>query len=260
VRNMQNTSAILMGSQDELTAAIDQSSAPSAAPSGAMTEVAVLAGQTEPSGDGAALPPGLQTAEPAMEQPTVETQRPGRGPGSRTATQRPPTCQMVEVELGEIYDEHALVAEVREESGVVLRELKVRTMTKPGLMSLAGHSPLHVVKKAGKLYCIGGLRFFRLLKYDLPASTQLRVILQEGLSDKKLRIQIYFDLFAMPIIAGVDMRDRRDLGKLLESPQAMELFGHAFGCSDSKGLAKILGCDSRTLGKAERDTHSSETK
>jgi hypothetical protein len=242
VRNMQNTSAILMESQDELTATIDQSSAPSAAPSGAMTEVAVLAGQTEPSGDGAALPPGPQTAEPAMEQPTVETQRPGRGPGSRTATQRPPTCQMVEVELGEIYDEHALVAEVREESGVVLRELKVRTMTKPGLMSLAGHSPLHVVKKAGKLYCIGGLRFFRLLKYDLPASTQLRV------------------MFAMPIIAGVDMRDRRDLGKLLESPQAMELFGHAFGCSDSKGLAKILGCDSRTLGKAERDTHSSETK
>jgi hypothetical protein len=196
------------------------------------------------------------TPHSEARETTIIQETPRRRQGSSTATPKPPACQMIEVELGEIYDLHPLVGEVREEAGVAFRELPVRTITKPALMNLAAHSPLHVVKKAGKLYCIGGLRFFRLLKYDLPASTQLRVILQEGISDKKLRSQIYFDLFAMPIIAGVDMRDRRDLGKLWESPQAMELFGQAFGCRDSKGLAKVLGCDARTLEKEHRDTQS----
>jgi hypothetical protein len=243
--------------QEDLAPTIDQESVPATTRSETTNDSTDLGDATgRPDGRGS-LPPEPDASQPSMEPQAQEARPSRRGPGSRTGSQRLSTCQMVELELGEIYDEHALVREIREESGVALRELPVRTVTKPGLMSLAEHFPLHVIKRDNKYYCIGGLRFFRLFRYDLPASTPLHIILQEGLSDRKLRSQIYFDLFAMPIISGLNMKDRRDLGALWRSPRGMELFNQAFGCSDSKGLAKILGCDSRTLKKGERETHSS---
>jgi len=167
------------------------------------------------------------------------------------------TYQMLELERGNIYDEHPLVGKIRDEFKIALRELPVSIITSAGLVSLAKHFPLRVVSKDDKYYCIGGLRLYRLLRYDVSARTHLHVIQQGGLSENEIRSHIYFDLLAMPIINGLSWKDRSSLSSIWKTEKGKAFFSQAFGSDDSEGLAKILGCDSRTLKKEKIETPSS---
>lgn len=267
---MTNT---LIDGQEDLAATADPESAPTTTDA-EKPETAELSAAAERSDDTMSPPTEPDASHPSIEAPAKESRGSRRKPGSKAASQRLPECQMVELELHDIYDEHPLVDELREEAKVTpeelsakkavpgespakkvaLRELPVQTITKAGLITLAEHSPLHVTLENNKYYCIGGLKFFRLFKHDLPAGTRLHVIRQDGLSDKQLKTQIYFDLFAMPVFCGLNMNDRKVLSALLRTKRGMELFNQAFGSDDTKQLAKILGCDSRTLKKGEIET------
>ena len=158
----------------------------------------------------------------------------------------------MELEIGAIYGEHPQVDKVRDEAGVQLRELTITVLSRIGLMELATHLPLHVVQESGKYYCIGGLRFFRLIKYGLPADNVVPVFLYGGLNAKRLRSHILFDLFVVPALASLDMHDRRSLHEIWTKLGKEELFERALGYKSGEALAKLLNYELRKTGKASK--------
>jgi hypothetical protein len=169
--------------------------------------------------------------------------------GSR---RRSSPSQLMELEIGAIYGEHPQVDKVRNEAGVQLRELTTTVLSRIGLMELATHLPLHVVQESGKYYCIGGLRFFRLIKYGLPADSVVPVFLYGGLNAKRLRSHLLFDLYVVPALASLDRHDRQSLHQIWTKFGKEELFERALGCKSGEALAKLLNCEFRKTGKASK--------
>jgi hypothetical protein len=169
--------------------------------------------------------------------------------GSR---RRSSPSQLMELEIGAIYGEHPQVDKVRNEAGVQLRELTTTVLSRTGLMELTTHLPLHVVQESGKYYCIGGLRFFRLIQYGLPADSVVPVFLYGGLNAKKLRGHILFDLFVVPALASLDRHDRRSLHEIWTKFGKEELFERALGYKSGEALAKLLNCEFRKTEKARK--------
>ena len=178
---------------------------------------------------------------------------------AKVSKRTPFAFQLQGLELGAIYGEHPLVEEIRNEPLVSLRELPTSVISKFGLMELATHQPLHVVQEQGKYYCIGGLKFFRLIKYDLPAGRTLPVFLYMGLNKRALRSHILFDLFMMPALASLDMHDRRTLNEIWTKFEKEDPFRHALGCKIGEAFSKLLNCDLRT-GKARSESRRSKSE
>jgi hypothetical protein len=181
-----------------------------------------------------------------------------RGASKAKASKRTPLAfQLHELELGAIYGEHPLVEDIRNEPSVSLRELPTSVISKSGLMELATHQPLHVVQEHEKFYCVGGLKFFRLIKYDLPPDRTLPVFLYTGLSKRALRSHILFDLFMIPALASLDMHDRRTLNEIWTRFAKEEPFERALKCEIGEAFKKLLNCDLRT-GKARSESRRSK--
>jgi hypothetical protein len=181
-----------------------------------------------------------------------------RGASKAKASKRTPLAfQLHELELGAIYGEHPLVEDIRNEPSVSLRELPTYVISKSGLMELATHQPLHVVQEHEKFYCVGGLKFFRLIKYDLPPDRTLPVFLYTGLNKRALRSHILFDLFMIPALASLDMHDRRTLNEIWTRFAKEEPFERALKCEIGDALKKLLNCDLRT-GKARSESRRSK--
>ena len=171
---------------------------------------------------------------------------------SKAPRRRSFPSQLMELEIGAIYGEHPQVDKVRDESGVQLRELTTIVLSRIGLMELATHLPLHVVQESGKYYCIGGLRFFRLIKYGLRSDNVVPVFLYGGLTAKRLRSHILFDLFVVPALASLDRNDRRSLQDIWTKLGKEELFERALEYKSSEALAKLLNYELRKPGKASK--------
>jgi hypothetical protein len=171
---------------------------------------------------------------------------------AKASRRRSSPFQLMELEIGAIYGEHPQVDKVRDEPGVQLRELTTTVLSRIGLMELATHLPLHVVQESGKYYCIGGLRFFRLIKYGLPADNVVPVFLYGGLTAKRLRSHILFDLFVVPALASLDRNDRRSLQDIWTKLGKEELFERALEYKSSEALAKLLNYELRKPGKASK--------
>jgi len=171
---------------------------------------------------------------------------------AKASRRRSSPSQLMELEIGAIHGEHPLVDKVREDAGGQLRELTTTVLSRIGLMDLATHLPLHVVQESGKYYCIGGLRFFRLIQYGLPADSVVPVFLYGGLNAKKLRGHILFDLFVVPALASLDRHDRRSLHEIWTKFGKEELFERALGYKSGEALAKLLNCEFRKTEKARK--------
>jgi len=181
-----------------------------------------------------------------------------KGASKPKASKRTPLAfQLQELKLGAIYGEHPLVDLVREEVGLQLREFPTTVLSKSGLMEIATHVPLHVVQELDKYYCIGGLRFFRVIRYGLLADSAIPVFVYAGLNAKKLRGHILFDLFMMPALASVDMHDRRSLKSIWTRFEKEEPFERALKCEIGEAFNKLLNCDLRT-GKARSESPRSK--
>jgi hypothetical protein len=175
----------------------------------------------------------------------------------KASKRKPLPFQLMEVEIGTIHSEHSAVDKVRDEAAVQLRELPTTVLSRAGLMEIATHFPLQVVLESEKYYCIGGLRFFRLIRYGLPADAVIPVFLYGGLNAKRLRSHILFDLFMMPAVASLDMHDRRSLNEIWTRLCKEELFGRFLGCKVGEALSKLLNSDLRT-GKARNESGRSK--
>ncbi len=176
---------------------------------------------------------------------------------AKVSKRTPLAFQLQEMELRDIYDEHPLVDKVREEVGLQLRELPTTVLSKTGLVEIATHVPLHVVQELDEYYCIGGLRFFRLVRYGLQGETVVPVFLYAGLNAKKLRSHILFDLFMMPALGSVDMHDRQSLKAIWTKFEKVDPFARAFDCKIDEAFSKLLNCDLRT-GKARSESRRSK--
>jgi hypothetical protein len=171
---------------------------------------------------------------------------------AKASRRRSSSFQLIELEIGAIHGEHPQVDKVRDEAGMQLRELTTTVLSRIGLMDLATHLPLHVVQESGKYYCIGGLRFFRLIQYGLPADNVVPVFLYGGLNAKRLRSHILFDLFVVPALASLDRHDRRSLQEIWTKFGKEELFERALGYKSGEALAKLLNCEFRKTGKERK--------
>jgi hypothetical protein len=171
---------------------------------------------------------------------------------AKASRRRSSPSQLMELEIGAIHGEHPQVDKVRDEAGVQLRELTTTVLSRISLMELATHLPLHVVHESGKFYCIGGLRFFRLIQYGLPADNVVPVFLYGGLNAKRLRSHILFDLFVVPALASLDRHDRRSLQDIWTKFGKEELFERALEYKSGEALAKLLNCELRKTGKASK--------
>jgi hypothetical protein len=196
----------------------------------------------------------------AMSAVILTTDKPDTGeevPEVKGSKRKPLPFQLMEVEIGTIHGEHSAVDKVRYEAAVQLRELPTTVLSRAALMEIATHFPLQVVLESEKYYCIGGLRFFRLIRYGLPADAVIPVFLYGGLNAKRLRSHILFDLFMMPALASLDMHDRRSLNDIWTRLCKEELFGRFLGCKVGEALSKLLNSDLRK-GKARNESGRSK--
>jgi hypothetical protein len=155
--------------------------------------------------------------------------------------------QLGTLELKQIRDEHPLVKKLRNDSSGQLREPSVGVLTQAGLMYLAHHAPLHVVAEGEEFLCIAGVRRLRFFKAGLPEDAVVPVFVYERLRNEELRDHIAFDLFVIPPIFTIHPKDKRRLARAWEALKDSNLFWRALRGTGSKALARMLGCDRRSL-------------
>jgi hypothetical protein len=201
--------------------------------------------------DGPEIPSEMEGADAAEEQSTTGAIEPKHGSTRKPKQKRPPEMQLAWMEIGRIYAEHPMARNIHQEFGVRLRELPVNTISETGLALLAHHSPLHVLETPDKVFCVGSLRLFRLLKYGLPAETVIPVLIHTRLTGQELRNHILFELYVVPVIASLNSQDRKSMGTIWDKPLSKELLCGALRCQPSDALKLLFQCDPRTIRKGD---------
>jgi hypothetical protein len=106
---------------------------------------------------------------------------------------------------------------------------------------------LHVVRHKGKILCVAGLRYFRLLHRELPSEARVPVLLHTRLSAGALRNLILSDLFVMPIFSGLSSQGRKSAAIAWSKDQMRDLLSHSLQRDPLCALAELLDCDARTI-------------
>ena len=201
--------------------------------------------------DGPEVPSEMECADAGAEQSPTVTIESKHTPPRKPKQKKSPEIQLAWMEIGQIYGEHPMVRNIHQEFGVRLRELPVNIISETGLAVLAHHSPLHVLETPDKVFCIGSLRLFRLLKYGLPAETVIPVLMHTRLTGQELRNHILFELYVVPVIASLNSQDRKSMGTIWDKPLSKELLCGALRCQPSDALKLLFQCDPRTIRKVD---------
>ena len=217
--------------------------------------------QSESAVDEAELAAATQTAKSGKARSARERISTGDGSMPRTPAQKPLSFQLEQMEVGRIHGTHPMVWTILAEVDIPLRDLSTQAISVTGLLDLACHLPLHVVREEDKIYCVGGLRLFRLMRGDLSGDTVIPVFVHAGLKSSKLRNQIFFDLYVMPVVTSLDMKDRKSIAAIwdtLQSKDLKSLLDRMLQCERSDALSMLLNCDLRTTRKAAHASNRSQ--
>ncbi len=179
---------------------------------------------------------------------------------SRIQALDPLPFHLEKIELGSIYGAHPQVRKILEEVSIPLRKLPSETLTEAGLLDLACHLPLHAVREGGKLFCIGGIQLFLLLKNGLREDMEIPVFIYEDFKGSKLRDQILFDLYIMPVICSLTQRDRKSIRSTWEKLKLEKTMERSLLCDPISALNRMLDIDPRTTRNADNASDSPRSK
>ncbi len=182
-----------------------------------------------------------------QERSATGVVEPGHLSARRPERRRYSEITIESIDIGSIYGEHPLAIAIRNNFGLQFPQIPADEITEGGLMDLAYHFLLHVVSVKGQILCVAGLRYFRVLHNKLPPKTRVPVLLHTRLSAGALRNLILWDLFVMPIIAGLNSPGRKSAAIAWSNEQMRDLLSHSFQRDPLCALTELLDCDRRTI-------------